>query len=697
MGLLDPPGVGDRLRRLQREAVDDRRDLRLSGPRRWRRLAGRRGSAAAALAFATLLCVLTLGGLPGMSDSHPPTANAAARLVVAIDAGLAKVDTVQGVMVSDWPLGSQVNTPKIVLFAATAAGDRLVDVRYKPNWTQAQSQYRTSLAALRKTKAQYSPGAYARALSDLKGQSLVMTRTVFVDAASDHSTSWAFFSNDPSTRRLAAARYYSLGWDNSLQVPPMDVDASRVWELATQLRCLLADHPDIVVSDTTYDGRPAFRVPVPATASNPAFVATVDRQYGVTLAVRVLPGALSGDSSMTSFHVEQLQVNRALPPSTFIVKPDYRTASRRTRPAGLQVRVEDLAKGAPTFHWFSAAELARVAAGTELVPKTIPAGYRLAAITRYGDNRQTLLLIYRRGMNEFVVWSGAREANPVDSGSGPSPSDHIAAFDRTTWPDQSGANQFVRIRGGALGGAPAALFAGIDAPASLSIWTDTRAATIDGDLSRAELLAVAGSLRPLKSGTWGASSASLAGLLAIVAALIAAVATTAAWLVIAHRSDLARRPRLGVLFWPLVGLVLVIVGASLSWHALLHYGTGFALRGWDEPLGRWVIALALTAVCCAAWRQLTTRWRGPIGPRLLAILLAAAALAGAVFALVYLPLEARFTVSTADGSVTDESWLTRIVASHFSPSASIGLYLSILGALFLLVGVVMMRRANPDP
>jgi hypothetical protein len=37
----------------------------------------------------------------------------------------------------------------------------------------------------------------------------------------------------------------------------------------------------------------------------------------------------------------------------------------------------------------------------------------------------------------------------------------------------------------------------------------------------------------------------------------------------------------------------------------------------------------------------------------------------------------------------------RIVSSQFSPSAATGLYISIVGALFLLVGVVMMRKPGP--
>jgi hypothetical protein len=101
-----------------------------------------------------------------------------------------------------------------------------------------------------------------------------------------------------------------------------------------------------------------------------------------------------------------------------------------------------------------------------------------------------------------------------------------------------------------------------------------------------------------------------------------------------------------------------------------------------------------------SWRQLTRKWHGPLGPKFLAILLAAAALAEGLLALVYLPLEARFTVANSAGytitAAAPESWLTRIFSCQFSPSATTGLFVSILGALLLVVGVVMMRGARPD-
>ncbi len=671
------------------------------GSSRLRRLLARRkGSflAAAALA-AALAIILSFAGVPGMHGTQAPTASAADRLAAAIDAGLAKVETMQGVMVFDRPPGAWTGArPETALFAATAAGDRLVDVRYRPGWAGALNQYRLQLEALRKQKANYSAAAYKRALSDLVSYRLAMSRTVFVDSAADRTSSYAFFSSDALTHKLAYVKYADLGWYAGLHGTPGAADAGRVWALATRLRSLMADHPDIAVVDTTYEGRPATRVAVQAAGGGPAWQAIVDRQYGVTLAVRVVKQGASSNVNILAFHVEHLRVNRLLPRSTFAIKPDYRSTvtGHAQVPGAPKVKILNMADGAPAVHSFAPSELAHVASGTELVPQAVPAGFRLVEVARSGvDHRTPVTLVYRRGMSEFVVWSGARVANgddPADSGA--TNARGIAMFDRSTWPNPLGA-EFVVVRGGVLDGAPAALLLGVGSPGTAQIWTATRAVSIDGDLSRAELLSVAESLRPLKNGVWGKTSADVISRLAVIAALCAAVVTLAAWLVAARRRELDERPQLGLLAWPLIGLVLVVCGAGLSWHALLHNGTGYASRGWNEPLGRWVIAAAVMAVVCAAWRELARAWRGSIGPKFLAGLAALAALAGSAFALVWLPLEARFVVyPPISTDVTNESWLMRITSSQFSPSATTGLYISIVGALFLFVGVIMMRKSK---
>jgi hypothetical protein len=694
--------MSDLLRAL--EAEDARRLAPADGAgdkgRLRRLLARRKGSLLAAAALAAALVVIfTLSGVPGMRETQPPPATAADRLVAAIDAGLAKVNTMQGVMVFDPPFRSQSSSLRRALFAATSAGDRLVDLRYKPDWARALRDYRTQLSALRKTKAGYSAAAYRSALKGLKGFLLVTTRSVIVASDAAHTSSYAFFSSDARTRRPVRVKYVELGWSSGLSIPGGYANVGRVWALATYLRSMLADHPDVAVTDTTYEGRPASRVVVQATGGSPAWEAIVDKRFGVTLAVRVFQNgsgrSTSGD--IMAFHLERLQINRPLSPATFAIKPDYRSSSTgHAHVAGApQVDVLDMTAGSPAVHVFSPAELGRVASAAELVPETVPLGYRLAEVARRGDNRQSVLLVYRRGMNEFVVWSGSRIPNYNSSYSGVSHPPGIAAFDRETWPDVSsfGGNEFVRINGGVLNGAPAVVFAGLGGRALLDAWTDTGEANISGDLSRAEILAIAGSLRPLKGGGWGRTTAGLASLLGVVVALVAAAVTLAAWLVTRRRRELAERPQPGILAWPLIGLALVIAGAGLSWHALLHNGTGYASRGWNEPLGRWVIVLAVMAVITCAWRQLAPRWRGLVRSKFVAVLLATATLAGAALALVYLPLEARFTVWSLNAdSPTIESWLIRIFSSKFSPSATTGLYVSILGALFLLVGVVMLRR-----
>ena len=678
-------------------------------PSRLRRLLAtdHRGSVlAAAVLVVAVLLVLTLTGVPGMRGTQPPPATAADRLVAAIDAGLAKVETLRGVIVFDPPYSSETLSPAWASFAATSDGDRLADIHYKPDWAKARSDYRVQRAALRKQKGSLSPTAYKRELKDLESQTAVHTRTVFVAASADHRSSLVFFFSNPLTRQLARVKYIDWPGDSGLEGIPKGGDAQRVWELATQLRSVLGSGSDITVTDTTYAGRAAMRVLVPASGGPAAWVAIIDKQYGITLAVRP---AASGPSSVTdrnlmAFHIEGLRINRPLPPDTFTAKPDYRPGQPgHVRVKGApQVQVLDFSKGLPPVHYSSPSELDRGAGGPDLVPTTVPAGFRLAEVARQTAPWQSLRLTYRRGMNMFVVGSGSRYANTVESGSGSdvaSPAPGIAAFDRRTWPQLTGGDQFTRIQGGALDGAAAVLFAGVGAPASLEAWTDTREVAVSGDLSRPELLSIASSMRPLKGG-WDRSMSGLIALIGVIVALAAVGVTAAVWLVVRRRPHtLSDRPTLTVLWWPLVGAALVVVGAALDWHALLHNGPRYSIKGLSEPLGRWVVALALVAVVCAAWRQLASRWRGPVRLKFLAVLFATAALAGCVLALVYLPLEARFQVypsitQTQGGDPTAESWLQRIVSSQFSPSATTGLYISIFGALFLFVGVIMQRKRH---
>ena len=560
------------------------------------------------------------------------------------------------------------------------------------------------VASLRKARGGYTPAQYKSQMAGVHQMTAVNTRSVWVITGGEHTASLAYFLADPVTRALARARYYDLGWDLGLGPNAQAGETERVWALATQLRSVLSADAGVAVSETTYQGRPAWRVAVAPSKGVPGWYAVVDKEYGITLAVQSPSKASTG---LIAFHVTDLSVNGPLPAGTFAIRPSYETARRMAARRGgtLVVKKMELTVGSPKVRYYPATASGLAESGAELVPAAVPHGYRLFEIARH-TRATPPVLVYRRGMSSFVVESGPRTPGNLGLAPGVAPSRGIAAFDRTTWPQLEqqliyGYDEFARIHGGALSGAPAMLAAGVGAQASLYAWTDLREASVHGDLTRAELLTVAGSLRPLREGFRTTSQASLPATIVRMLALLAAAATVVAYFLARRRARPDAAPSLGVLAWPLIGLALVTVGAFMTWHALLHNGPAFHVSGWNEPLGRVVAALAIAAVCAAVWWLLARR-PGRIWLKRLAQVLAAFALAGAALALVYLPPTARFLVSPTvtnaqSGNVADESLLLRIADSQFSPSASTGVYVTILGALVLLVGVLMMKARGPGP
>jgi hypothetical protein len=691
------------------DAVDAEASAAAETPRRgtpvrdaggfWRRVAQRRASlVAAASVAAALLLVLVLAGVPGMRSTEPPPATAADKLMAAIDAGLAKVHTMSGRIVFDAPYMATAYPPAWATFAATSAGDRLVDVHQRADWARARRTYLAQVASLRKARGGYTAAQYASQMKGLRQATAVPTRSVWLTTSSDHTSSLAFFSADPLTRRPARARYFDLGWDLGLDSIRATGEAGRLWALSTQLRSVLSADAGVTVDDTTYQGRPAWRVTVAAANGTPRWYAIVDKTYGVTLAVQS-PSKAAAD--LIAFHVTDLRVNEPLPAGTFAIRPSYEASLRLSLLArgAIVVKKTDLVTGESAVHYYPPTARGLALSRAELAPTIVPPGYRLTEIARH-TQATPAVLVYRRGMSEFVVDSGPR--NPGDAGSagGDAAARGITAFDRSTWPEPFGPyDEFIRIQGGALNGAPAMLSAGVGAPASLYAWTDSQEASVNGDLTRSELLTVAGSLRPLRLGFHTTSRASLTATIVLLLALLAAAATAVVCFLARRRALPHAAPSPGVLAWPLIGLALVIVGAFMTWHALRHNGPAFHVSGWDEPLGRVVVALAIAAVCAAAWWLLARR-PARVWLRTLAQALAALSLAGVVLALAYLPPTARFVVpsmgtNAQSGNVADESFLLRIVDSRFAPSASTGLYVSLLGALVLFVGVLMMRRREP--
>jgi len=647
-----------------------------------------------AIAVATLTLVCAAAVTAWLSAAASPASAAQA----PIDAGLAQVTSLRGILVLDPPYSNTSRYGRMAWtsFAATSAGDRKADVHYEVDWAAASRAYRAGLADLHKHKASYRAADYARQLAELRMQFAAPTRTLWVQNASARTATWVFFSSDPLTRRPVRARYIDLPFSAGLPPTPDRTESWRVWELATELRAEMAEQPGIVVTDAVVRSRPGYRVAVPANGDAAPWSALVDKASGLTVAVTATG---EGQGTVRSpFHLTGLQVNEPLPPGTFAVRPDYRVLAHP--PGAPTVATMDAAPDAGEDQWFPAAGLRSVAQASQLVPARVPPGFELRLVRRYAQKSggpAFLSLVYRRGMSTLVTWSGPRQGNAISDDGGAFRTDGIAAFDRATWPALGGfladVDSIGTVTGGALSGAPAATLVAIGAPAQLQAWTARDEAGVGGDVTRAELLGVAGSLEPSRPGAWHQPMTGFFSWIAVVAAAVAAAATAWAW--VRRRRDAApsTRPSLSILTWPLAGLAVMVAGACFEWHALLHNGPAWGMRGWDEPLGRWVMAAALTAVVCAAWVQLADAARRRQAAKTGALFLSAAALAGAVLALVYLPAVARFTVYPGDGSDPGgEAWLTRIVSSRYSPSATVGLYVSVVGALLLFVGALLLRR-----
>jgi hypothetical protein len=235
------------------------------------------------------------------------------------------------------------------------------------------------------------------------------------------------------------------------------------------------------VREIAYQGRPAWQLDV-ATVPNAIapelsgdrFQITVDRQTGMP--VRVVER--KDGSLLRTLRIEQLAVDRSLPSDTF----------RLHFPAGAEVARSD--------DGFRRVELGRVAQGVgyrPLVPSWTPEGYRLAAVAvaresaptgREGGNppsRMVVSVSYRRGIDQFLVTTRLR-----GSGSWSDPLASPEGFvDRP---------QPVTFDSGALAGHEAQAVVSPRSEPHLWAQTDELVVTVGGDLSRAELTRVAGSL-----------------------------------------------------------------------------------------------------------------------------------------------------------------------------------------------------------
>jgi hypothetical protein len=249
-------------------------------------------------------------------------------------------------------------------------------------------------------------------------------------------------------------------------------------ELGAYVRALLAAD-DARVQEIAYEGRPAWRVDV-ATLPNAVVPAlsgdrlevTVDRETGIPVhAVESKRGAV-----LRELRIEQLAVDGA-PPN---FRPSF--------PPGAEVMQSD-----DGFRPVLLRDVAGAAGYAPLVPARVPDGFRLADVSvadeaaptgAAGGNppsRNVVSLAYRRGLDRFVVTT--RQA-----GDG-------------RWTDPLGGEGYVdhpepvALETGALRGSEAQVVVSPHGLPHLWALDDGLVVTVAGDLSRAELVGVAGSLR----------------------------------------------------------------------------------------------------------------------------------------------------------------------------------------------------------
>jgi hypothetical protein len=247
---------------------------------------------------------------------------------------------------------------------------------------------------------------------------------------------------------------------------------------------LAADDPRI--GETTYRGQPAWRLEiavrpnliVPELSGN-AFVITVDQETGLPL--RILE--LKDGEVLDEIRLEELEVDPKLPPDEFTVRFPQDSEVARSDDGFRRVGLDDVA--------------GRVGY-SPLVPADVPAGYELTEVAvaeralqtgvEAGNpiSRNVVSLAYRRGLDRFVVTTRLR---------------HVPGF-QDIWGDPLGTGEGyrdeperIKLAGGALAGVAAELL--VIPRNTPHIWakTDKLVVTIAGDLSRAELLAVAESLQ----------------------------------------------------------------------------------------------------------------------------------------------------------------------------------------------------------
>lgn len=644
--------------------------------------AGRRvgGLTVAIATVAALTLVGGLVGLPGARRAAPATASAATRPAASLSAGLAQVQTLQGVFVPDGQSSGELTVVDRVIFAVSSNGDSSFDVRYRPDYQAQRKAWRAALKA--------DPHATVADSQALQSAGAVTRRVVVANATTGLQQSKTWVVN-PITGTVIGVRYryYRLFSTSTLTAPR---DVPYVWLLSHVLdTALAAGQPRVTVQSAVYRGRPAESATVFNGSAKPAYQALIDPQYGLAEKVTSLQGSRDLPTyPLVPYHLEDLQVNGPIAQSRFDVKPDYRYAPQGFGPPKPtdtpdKYGIDFDERAVPI------ADLSRFTSSWTLLPTWLPRGYRLASATRM-IGQQQLSLIYRLGMDALTVGTSGRNGSWVAADG---ELRHGFIFKDASsepkrgwygWP--SIGHTVAVLRGGAMAGWPA----GSDAsPEPGRNFVATAAFGVSGTAPVATLRRIAESLRQAKPGPhlpgpgydWWPWPAAALGVAALMLAWRRRRAS-------GDQAPSLRRVRLA-----LIGVAAVAVSALLSWHRLYGAGDAFSVRGWQEPLAVLTVAVALFAGAVALGAPMAPA-RPRISPRFLTILLGLVTLAGTLLAVVYLPVKARF--------MTDQFATVRWTSIHSllhgtgTPLPGPGLIFAIAGAVLIVVGGFAMRTRDRE-
>jgi hypothetical protein len=435
--------------------------------------------AAAALALcsaaiAALMLLPARSGTPGISALGPENASAA-QVAAWMVKGLQAAHSVQGQL-----LVRNVRPDPLQAFD-------LVSIQRVDFVLTANGDFRTDVTVLKDTSLPHPPKRFLAVYDAAKHEYRQISWRSY-----DRVTGYLWQGADPYDpfASPASSEFHSF-------------DIGQLQAYAALVRsALITGNPAIHPLETTYLGRPAWKIV--AKRSSPLglpMTAIVDRASGLLVFYRlVVPEPTYGGSHQEVFELQltHLQIDAAVDPHAFTLSlPAVRHGSGPHSKGRIDRVIEQSGRT-----YLPLGVVAGDIGRAPLVPASLPAGYRLEGVATFvapagrgfslepglvqhlpapTTRRDSVSLTYRRGLERVTV-----ELLPKS----------ILRSSIVTQSHEPGTEQ-IKLTSGALRGSTAIIRypLGLWAPQGLAVSGRGSYVTIEGDLTRAELMAAANSLR----------------------------------------------------------------------------------------------------------------------------------------------------------------------------------------------------------